>query len=225
MTNQNKATEAVLSINEAVEIINNRNYCILSNIWSDKGRQVCFCFNTATLYNNRLIMEKYNNHGESVSLPLEDNAGITHIADNSLPTIRFTLANGEEWLVSLCGDKTDYCHYSKSFEEIEEEEFLYRLNKSQKVAVSHVIENLHCNAIYDAVDIKYDEDGGSEIQVTLIDSSNQLNNKCASLTLFLDAETKYHIENEDNDFSRIVISLGEMPLLSELCLILFYDKD
>ena len=72
---------------------------------------------------------------------------------------------------------------------------------------------------------KYDEDGGSEIQATLIDSSNQLNNKYASLTLFLDGETKYHIEQEDSDFSRIIISLGEMPLLSELCLILFYDKD
>ena len=214
----------ILSIIKAVNTINSRDYCFINIIqkrMEDKGVIIVCPIDFAAIESERLRFRKFNNC-ESISVSLADVANIFY-RDEYSPDIHFELTNGEELVARLCGGESNYSQQIESYKEIDGDEFIERLHKCRKVSVSQSIEHLSCQAVFDTVNINYPgfDDDEEEVKLILTDSANPQND----YNIGISSGTKFHIACENSDFDIVFVSLCEMPLLSKLCLTLFYNED
>lgn len=220
-----------ISIDKAIELINRRTYSLLfSSNSKAQGARIFFPMDTAIVeYDTHLKLGRYN-CCDTIRIPLTEIIDVVYSTDkNENDSVCFSLANGEEWRVSLCGEEENYQSQINTYEEIEIDEFLKKLRACSEVFVSHAQEHLSLNAYYDTVNIVYtnddlDYDDEREIQITLSDSNRHFTN----CTLCFDEygyNAKFHLVSKSNSLEIFHISLLDMPLLSKLVLSLAYCED
>jgi len=222
-----------LSVVKAVNTINSATFCFLrKHRPEEKGAIVTLPIDYATVEGEYLRLEKYNNSCDGVGFLLSDIGNISHTTGEGTPTVHFVLNDGEEWIATLCDENTtNYSRQIEAYKEITGDEFLGKLRKCHEVRISHAQEYMSYVATYDTVsiydstdDIEHDDD--YELSVTLSDSRNYHDNCKINIGRY---DTKFHVADWsggcDYDFDDIFISLPDMPLLSKLCLTLYYEKD
>ena len=200
----------VLSLGEAIEIIDKRPLGILVTPRTEVGDCISFTFNKISVEREILVFgQEYGR--DRISFPVSDVTEIV-FTNEGCDQVEFSLPNGETWSIILCGSGVRNPRPRELYKEIQLDEVIRRISDCKTVGVGHIQARIKTNTFYDIISIKdtdndWDWGGDREVTLTLRDTKNEL----ALCEISLDEyDTKYYIDHESFPWTLCSIHIGLM---------------